>query len=267
MGKPVKFGRATESYAKNNFGKNPASAAAATMAIRRRAGRARTGPARRMRRSSFRQRRSPPEQLELQMLFGRHYACSLGRFRISVTTDPRGADGAEHRRTNVHGLLARAPTAQLTADQRGKLREQFLLTAPELRRARRRKSSDCASRAGNPTTLVLRERPPENPRPTFIHNRGEFTQPTERVEPGVVCVSSIRSPRTRRANRLDFRPLAGLAGESADRARDGESRMGGVLRPRAREDHRGFRLPGRARRRIRNCSTGSRSNSWSRAGR
>ena len=34
-------------------------------------------------------------------------------------------------------------------------------------------------------TLVLSERRADNPRPTFIHNRGEFLQPTERVEPGV----------------------------------------------------------------------------------
>ena len=34
----------------------------------------------------------------------------------------------------------------------------------------------------------MQERPPDNPRPTFIHNRGEFLQPTERVEPGVLSI-------------------------------------------------------------------------------
>ena len=49
-----------------------------------------------------------------------------------------------------------------------------------------------------PTTLVMAERPPENPRPTFLHNRGEFLQPKERVEPG--CPRSCRRcPRMRRA--------------------------------------------------------------------
>ncbi|MFM8357177.1 MAG: DUF1553 domain-containing protein, partial [Verrucomicrobiota bacterium] len=36
-----------------------------------------------------------------------------------------------------------------------------------------------------PTTLVLRERPPENPRPTHLHRRGEYLQPQERVSPEV----------------------------------------------------------------------------------
>jgi len=36
-----------------------------------------------------------------------------------------------------------------------------------------------------PTTLVMQERPPENPRPTHIHHRGEFLQPKEQVQPAV----------------------------------------------------------------------------------
>jgi hypothetical protein len=43
-------------------------------------------------------------------------------------------------------------------------------------------------RPAYPTTLVLAERPADNPRPTFIHNRGEFLQPTERVEPATLAV-------------------------------------------------------------------------------
>ena len=42
------------------------------------------------------------------------------------------------------------------------------------------------------------------------------------------------------------RALARLAGEPADRARDGEPPLGGVLRPRHRPHARGLRLPGRA---------------------
>jgi hypothetical protein len=34
----------------------------------------------------------------------------------------------------------------------------------------------------------LQERPPENPRSTFLHRRGEYLQPAERVEPGVISV-------------------------------------------------------------------------------
>jgi hypothetical protein len=49
--------------------------------------------------------------------------------------------------------------------------------------------------------LVLRERPPEGPRPTFIHNRGEYLQPTERVEPAVLSILPPL-PKDAPANRL-----------------------------------------------------------------
>ncbi len=181
-GQAVKFTQATESYAKNNFGKNPASAAAATdgdpqtgWTCADRFGEAHEAvfiPAAPIR----------AQTLDLKMLFGRHYACSLGRFRISVTTDPRGAE-ARDLGDELEPLLA-IPDAKLSASQREKLRGQFLLTAPELKAARaeieKLRKPEPAT-----TTLVLRERPPENPRPTFLHNRGEYTQPTDRVEPGV----------------------------------------------------------------------------------
>jgi hypothetical protein len=76
------------------------------------------------------------------------------------------------------------PDEKLTAAQRVRLCEEFLLSLPELK--------DEASRIRTlrkpvrpPATLGFRERPPENPRPTFIHNRGEYLQPTEPVTPGV----------------------------------------------------------------------------------
>jgi len=80
-------------------------------------------------------------------------------------------------------LLA-LPDAQLTAAQRERLHEEFLLSLPEL--------ADEAARIRTlrkpqqpPISLGFRERPPENPRPTFIRNRGEYLQPTDPVTPGV----------------------------------------------------------------------------------
>ncbi len=120
-------------------------------------------------------------EFDLKLFFGRHYACSLGRFRIAVTTETRTAEATDL--PDEIARLLRVPDAQLTAADRDRLRQQFLLTAPELATARA--EIDKLRKAPvHPTTLVLRERPAENPRPTFIHNRGEFLQPTERVEPG-----------------------------------------------------------------------------------
>ena len=65
----------------------------------------------------------------------------------------------------------------------------ILMVAPEL--AKERDGDRPASQqrpAAVPTTLVMQERPPDNPRPTFMHNRGEFLQPTDRVQPAVLSI-------------------------------------------------------------------------------
>jgi hypothetical protein len=198
-GQPVNFVKATESYAKNNFGKNPASAASATDGDPQTGWSCADRPGEAHEAVFIPAQPISADQLELKMLFGRHYACSLGRFRISVTDDPRGAE-ARDLGEEVEPLLA-VPDAELSAAQRDKLREHFLLTAPELKAAR---AEIDKLRKPEPvtTTLVLRERPPENPRPTFIHHRGEFTQPTEKVEPGVPYFLNplpADAPRTRLA--------------------------------------------------------------------
>ncbi|MEQ1861662.1 MAG: PSD1 and planctomycete cytochrome C domain-containing protein [Chthoniobacteraceae bacterium] len=167
-GQRVKFARATESYANNNFGKKkdtPVSAEAATD------GDPQTGWSCADRPGEAHEAVFVPAQpitaaqLDVKMLFGRHYTCPLGRFRISVTTDPRGAEAREN--------LSEDP------------RERFLLAtnpdaAKEVRALRQPPKYQ--------STLVMRERPPENPRPTFLHNRGEYLQPTERVEPAVLSI-------------------------------------------------------------------------------
>ena len=181
-GKPVRFVRASQSYAKNNFGSNPASAMAATD------GDAQTGWSCAGRMGETHEAVFIPEhpidagKLDVKMIFGRHYACSLGRFRISVTTDAREAEAREMN-DEIEALLL-IPDAQLTAVQRGKLREHFLLTAPELATAAKQ-IRDLRKPPAWETTLVLRERPAANPRPTAIHNRGEYMQPTELVQPAV----------------------------------------------------------------------------------
>jgi len=94
------------------------------------------------------------------------------------------------------------PDAQLTTAQRSQLREEFLLSAPELAEAAKA-IRDLRKPPTWQTTLVLRERPSANPRATFIHNRGEFTQPTDRVEPAVLSVLNPL-PRGPQPDRLAF---------------------------------------------------------------
>ena len=125
--------------------------------------------------------------LKLSLLFGRHYACSLGRFRVSVTTQTGGAQARELP-SELEALLLIAD-ASLTETQRSQLRRHFLLTTPELGESQKR-IAQLRQPLTPKTTLVLQERPTENPRATFLHRRGEYLQPTERVEPGVLSVIS-----------------------------------------------------------------------------
>jgi hypothetical protein len=199
-GSPVKFSRATESYSKNNFGNNPATAATAID------GDPQTGWSCAQRFGEAHEAVFVPAepikagQFDLKMIFGRHFACSLGRFRISVTTREGGAN-ARGLPAEVERLLL-GSDAELTPKSLSILREHFYLTAPELE-ASAKAIRGLRKPPKGPTALVMRERPKENPRPTFIHNRGEFLQPTERVEPGVLSVLNPLAADAPR-NRLGF---------------------------------------------------------------
>jgi hypothetical protein len=132
------------------------------------------------------------ETVEVRMLFERYHAAGLGRFRIATTTDTRTAE-ARPIPAETEELLLTAAEKQTPA-QRQQLRETFLLAAPEL--AKERQAIDALRKQlpALPTTLVFAERPPANPRPTFLQNRGEFLQPTERVEPGVPAFLPALTP-------------------------------------------------------------------------
>ncbi len=140
------------------------------------------------------------EEISVKMLFGRHYACPLGRFRLSVTSDPRGAE-ARGLPEPLEALLA-LPDETLTPAQRRQLRMHFLMHAPEvadLADAVRASRQPPAA----PVSLVLRERPAANPRTTQVRNRGEYTQPEEVVTPGVPAFLNPL-PKDEPKNRLAF---------------------------------------------------------------
>jgi hypothetical protein len=122
--------------------------------------------------------------VKLGMLFERYYASGLGRFRISVTTDKRRAEATSHGGA-IEAILAR-PAGERTAADRERLRQRFLAVAPELAAAHKEIEALRASLPAFTTTLVMQERPADNPRPTHIHHRGEFLQLRDRVEPGVL---------------------------------------------------------------------------------
>ncbi len=199
-GKPVKLVRATESYGRNNFG----STATAALAID---GDPQTGWSTAGREGqrheavfNLEQPLAQTRELKLKMMFGRHYACSLGRFRISGTRQPAGAK-ARGFSVDIQELLLKPP-ALLTSEQRQTLFEEFLLAVPELADARK-EIEGLRKPPVHPTTLVMRERPPENPRPTFLHKRGEYLQPSDPVSAGVLSAVAP-FPEAFPRNRLGF---------------------------------------------------------------
>ena len=121
--------------------------------------------------------------LNVLMLFEKYYAAGLGKFRVSATVDPKKAE-ARGLPADIEALVVR-PEAELSPTERDRLRQHFLSIAPELKVERDAIQALRNSAPKYPTALVMAERPAHDPRPTYLHQRGEYTRPTDRVGPGV----------------------------------------------------------------------------------
>jgi hypothetical protein len=180
--KPVKFSRATQSYTQNPLGASDAIDGKPETGWSIRGGQGKANAAM----FTLAEPLGEVKTLSLQLLFERYYAAGLGRFRVSVTNDSRPAE-ARGLPADVEDLLL-IPSALRTAAQRQRLLDYYLSVAPELT-AEREAIEKLRMRApAYPTTLVLTERPPENPRPTYVHRRGEYLQPAERVDADVPAI-------------------------------------------------------------------------------
>jgi hypothetical protein len=139
-------------------------------------------------------------EVQVRLLFERYYAAGLGRFRVAFTKD-NPVEARDWPPEVEEALLVAAD--KRTDQQRAALRKQFLRVAPELAAARAEIDQLRKQLPAFPTTLVMSERPANNPRPTFLHHRGEFLQPKEQVEPGVPAVLPPL-PADARRDRLAF---------------------------------------------------------------
>src|SRR5690606_34564029 len=70
-------------------------------------------------------------------------------------------------------------------EQRNAVERAFLLSTPELAEARKPIDELRGQMPGPVTTMVLLERPADNPRATHLHHRGEYLQTRDEVRPGV----------------------------------------------------------------------------------
>jgi Protein of unknown function (DUF1553)/Protein of unknown function (DUF1549)/Planctomycete cytochrome C len=131
------------------------------------------------------------KNLSVAMLFEYYYAAGLGHFRISAATTPVVAD-RQVLPPQIDDLLI-IPAKSRNAAQKVALTRYFASIVPELEAAREKIHSLRHAEPMLPTSLVMSERPADNPRPTFLHKRGEFLQPTERVEPGLLTLFAAGS--------------------------------------------------------------------------
>jgi hypothetical protein len=124
---------------------------------------------------------------------------TIGRFRLSATTDPRPvrASGVP---ADVEAILL-VPRARRTESQSRRLEQYDISIAPELAKAREPIAALRRSLPRFPTTMVMQERRPEHARTTHVHRRGEFLKPAEPAEPGVPAVLHPLPPGATR-NRL-----------------------------------------------------------------
>ncbi len=138
--------------------------------------------------------------IEVELLFERHFAASLGRFRISATTDSQGMK-AKTLPVEIEDILAGDPDSW-SDGQRSQLRQQFLRETPLLADARKPIDAFRKQIPDLPTTLVMQERFAGNPRLTHRHHRGEYLSPREEVSPGIpgiFATDSVDQPADRLA--------------------------------------------------------------------
>lgn len=200
-GKQVKVAEASHSYAKNRYGSNPVGAELAIdgdlqtgWSVHDRQGERHTAVFR------FAEPIRDADTLSLQLDFGRHFASPFGRFRIAVTSADSPPPAREYG-LETEALFCR-PLDELNDEQRAHLTRVMLMEAEETK-----ETADRIRQLRKPptwkTTLILRERPPSNPRPTNIHHRGEYLQPKETVEATTLGVLHP-FPESAERNRLGF---------------------------------------------------------------
>lgn len=123
------------------------------------------------------------QQIDVELLFERHFAAALGRFRISVTGDD-GKAIASSLSEPLYDWNAKR-IADVSDHDYSLLQHDFIRSAASL--AEQRKPIE-ALRQSLPVpvrTLGMRERRREDRRTTHRHHRGEYLQGKEQVSPEV----------------------------------------------------------------------------------
>lgn len=174
---PLKWGQATETFANNAFGSQSVSASHATdgdfqsgWSTARRSGERHV--------SVFNLKEPVPAgtAFKIKMDFGRHFASTLGKFRISAALSKTPVLATKLSATEL------ASVVQESATESTELMQSFGLQAKQLEKYAARIRLLRKPIVGTPT-MVMQERSADRRRPTYLRHRGEYTQPKEIVGP------------------------------------------------------------------------------------
>ena len=138
------------------------------------------------------------DSLEVEMLFERHFVASLGRFRISVSSEKGEAIDLSYE---LEGVLG-SEHVHWTDEENEAVQRAFIRNAPELAEARKSLGPIQRAIPSLQTTMVMKERPADHTRPSVRHHRGEYLSPREAVKPGVPAV--LLKGQSVPTNRLEF---------------------------------------------------------------
>ncbi|HBE72075.1 MAG TPA: hypothetical protein DDW52_28390, partial [Planctomycetaceae bacterium] len=141
-------------------------------------------------------------KLRLTLLFERHFAASLGRFRVALCQQTKDAIASKLDDADERELVLTEDLENLPDDLRSKLLRHYLLTTEKLAEARKPVDALRNKLKVRDTTMIFSERKPENPRETFRHHRGEYLSPREPVSGGVPEFLNSRDQQV--GNRLEF---------------------------------------------------------------
>ena len=183
-GKPIEITSGSENYAKQWIGSSKPSAIAAAD------GDLQTGWSTSGREGKHSQavwQLSEPlktKTIKIKLDFSRHYSASLGRFRLSVTSQ-KIKPKAKELPGDIEKLLVQKEE-DLDQKARNKLRLYYINTSKNTEVALAKIAKLQKKTPPSPTTLVMQERPEAHLRLTHRHHRGEFLSPREVVKPKVL---------------------------------------------------------------------------------
>ena len=140
-------------------------------------------------------------RLEIELVFERHFAAGLGRFRFSFTSG-KNPVAASSLPEHMYGWHVQQ-VGDISRKDFEDLQKHFVQISPELESQRKELTKLQRKIPAEVRTLGMQDRGSADARITHRHHRGEYLQPRETVQPGVPQVLN-RDGKNSPQDRLSF---------------------------------------------------------------